>query len=113
MLRGWLWDWLVIISVTAFTIGLMLQGFVPFWLGTLAIITLIILRAAGRGWGGGLGRAVRRTFTVAMPIIAILILAITYSGGNTKDMLAITSQLGALCIALLGLYIIIRGLFPR
>lgn len=108
---GWFWDFLVIIAVTIFILGLIAQGLVPLQLGAFAIIALLVLRAVGRGLSGGVGRAVRKTFTIALPIVAVLMFAIAYSGGEMKPMIAILSALGALFITLLGIYIMIRGLF--
>lgn len=108
---GWFWDLLFIIAVTTFILGLIVQGLVSVQFGTLVIIILLVLRALGRGLGGGIGRVVRKTFTIALPIVAVVMFAITYSGGEMKGMVAILTALGALFIALLGLYIMIRGLF--
>lgn len=108
---GLFWDFLGIISVTVFILGLTVQGFIPPQLATFAMLGLLILRALGRGLGGGVGRTVRRTFGIALPIMVVLMFAIAYGGGEMGPMMAILSSLATLLMALLGIYIMIRGLF--
>jgi hypothetical protein len=110
-MTGWFWDWLFIITLTVFILKLILQGDVPLEFGTLAIIALVAIRALGRGLGGGIGQVVRKTFTIALPIVTAVTIAITYSKGEITHMVALLVVLGALSLMLLALYIMIRGLF--
>jgi hypothetical protein len=110
---GFLWDIVVIASIMVWVLALYLQGYIPTWLVLVALVGLVLVRALGRGAGGGVGRLVRTILTVGLPIASILTFAIIYGGGSNRDMTLIFSQVGVLLVILAGLYFMFRGLFSR
>lgn len=110
---GFLWDIVVIASIMVWVLALYLQGYIPAWIILIALVGLVLVRAFGRGAGGGVGRLVRILLTVGLPVASILTFAIIYGGGNNRDMALILSQVGVLLIMLTGLYFMFRGLFSR
>jgi len=112
-MTGWLWDFLFIIVISTVAVSLIIQGFIPLELGVVLMLALIVFRTIGRILGGGIGRTIRATFTVALPILSVLILAVTYSGGELQPMAGILMSMGTLFMVLFGIYIMIRGPFSK
>ncbi|HID10594.1 MAG TPA: hypothetical protein EYP17_04755 [Candidatus Latescibacteria bacterium] len=108
---SWIWDTLFLLTIMLFILGSIAQGLIPVHFGALALAGLVVLRAIGRGRGGHLGRLVRRVFVIGLPITALLVFAVAYGQGDPEEMMAILVALGALLIALLGLYMMVRALF--
>ena len=110
---GCLWDIIAIAGIMVWVVGLYLQGYVPLWFCGVALVGLVIIRAFGRERGGSLSRLVRFLFTIALPVASIMIFAIIYGGGNTKDIFFILSEMLVLLGMLAGIYIMFRGLFSK
>lgn len=113
MFRGLFWDILAIVSVTLLVLGLAAQGLVPTWLAALAIAGLAMLRALGRGRGGGLGRLVRRTFAIALVLTSLGIFLVSYGQGDPAAMRDLLLVLGVLAVVVFGLYVMVRGISSR
>ena len=108
---GWIWDFLVLLTITLLILRLILQGLIPLRFGVIVMILLVVLRAVGRGRGGRLSRIIRAMFAVGLPITALLTFAIAQSQGDLNQTMTIIGGLGALLIALFGFYIMVRALF--
>lgn len=108
---GGLWDSLFILTATLWILGLLAQGLIPLHFGAFALAGLVIFRAIGRGRGGHLGRLVRLVFVIGLPITSLWVFAITYGQGDPEGIMAILGALGALLMALIGLYLMVRALF--
>lgn len=108
---GLFWDLLVVISVTMLLLGPMARGEISPELGAMALALLVASRAIARGRGGWLGRAVRTTFTVGIPLTALLLFVASQGQGDPEKMMLIAGSVGAVLLMLLALYIMIRGLF--
>jgi len=110
---GWIWDLFFIMTITVLLLNLILRQLIPTRFGTLILLLLVLFRALGRGRGGLLGRLIRRTFALGIPLTSLLIFAVVYSQGDPDQMITIIGELGVLLIALFGIYIMVRGLFAR
>jgi len=110
---SWIWDSILLLTVVLFILGLILRGLISTQFGALALLLLVIFRAIGRGRGGHLSRLVRMVFTLGIPITSLLIFAVAHGQGDPEQIVAIIAGLGALLLALLGFYIMVRGLFAR
>jgi len=106
-----IWDFFVIVSLAALVLGLVFREELPPEFGAVALALLVILRAFGRARGGGLSRAVRTTFTIGLPLTALLLFITSQGQGDPEKMVLIAGSVGALLLMLLALYIMIRGLF--
>jgi|GEM_PF-3641932 len=108
---GVIWDFFVIVSLAALVLGPVFRGELPPEFGAVALGLLVILRALGRARGGWLNRAVRTTFAIGIPLTALLLFITTQGQGELEKMVPIVVGVGTILLALLGLYIMIRGLF--
>lgn len=107
---GCLWDLLTILSVVGWIIALAIQRNISASFAGIVLVALILFLAIGRGLGGNIGRVVRILFRL-IPIFSLLTLIATLSGASFKDMISMSSGIGALLIALVGLYLMFYGVF--
>ncbi len=56
-------------------------------------------------------RFVRFLFRIGFPLASFLTLTVILGGGNWGDVVAVLSELGVLCLALAGLYVMLLGVF--
>lgn len=109
---GCFWDLLVIISVALLVLKPTVEGLLTPTAAAGFLVALVILRALGRVFGKGIGRAVRFAFSIGVPLVGLALYAVSLGHGNIKDSLTILGSVGALIFSLMGLYIIFRGLSP-
>ena len=106
-----LWDGIVIVSAVVWIVPLILRGYVSIPVGVIALVAIVFFRALGRGLGGNIGRLVRLVFGIGVPAASILTWAIILTGGDWGDIVRVLVSLVALCLAIVGLYIIFFGAF--
>ncbi len=113
MNRGWVWDLLSLVTLALFLLNASVEGGVPLWFVSAALMVFVVLKAAGRGTGGTFGRAVRRTFAVGLPVAAALMFSMSRSAGDSRGSVLILTGVLTLIIVLVGLYIMVRAVFRR
>lgn len=104
-------DGIVIVSAVIWIVPLILRGYVSITVGVIALVAIVFFRALGRGLGGNIGRLVRLVFGIGVPAASILTWAIILSGGDWGDIVRALGGLGAICLAIGGLYIMFFGAF--
>jgi len=107
---GWIWDLVFIASIIGFLVGPILKGTIPLPLGVAALLLLVFFRALGRSRGGNLGRAIRTTFTVSVPVAGLAYLVVTQGQGDSTEMAAIAGGIAVLSIVVFGFYLMVRGM---
>lgn len=103
-------DAITILAIMVLLIRLGLSGAVSVETVAIAMIALVALVAIARGIGSGF---IKLAFRIALPIAAIAFLVVSESGGDARAIAEAATALGALFIALLGFYIMFRGVFRR
>lgn len=108
--NGWdrvraFFDLLLIASLVAWALPFALRHGVSPMHVAMALLGLVLLMAVGRT-GGSLSRLVRTTFRIALPVVAIWGLAITYGGDAWP---ALLGPLLTLVLALFGFYLMFAG----
>ena len=100
------WDLLFILSIVAWIIPLVYRGYISVYWGTFGLVVLLVLKAGSKRLGSA---CARRSFEIGIPIASFLTLAATLSGGTWDEIVGVLAELGALCLALAGLYIMLVG----
>ena len=106
-----LWDLLLIISVMVWVLSLAQRGMISPSHTAIVLIGLVSFIALIR-IGGGVGRIIRTTFRVGLPLASLLTFAVVY-GYDVKGVINILLQLSPLVVVLLGLYLMFGGLFTK
>ncbi len=106
------WDFLLIISIGIWIIGLAAQGYLPPQYSALFLVGLVFFIAMIKA-KGSIGRLIRFLFRVSLPIASLLTFVIVFGEGNLKETSSILIHLFGLLIVLFGLYIMFSGLFRR
>jgi hypothetical protein len=101
----------VILTAALWIIALVVQGYISTNFAAFALVIVVIFLALGRSLGGNVGRLVRFLFRVGLPLASLLTLSIMLGGGDWGDMMGILSSVAVLCVVLVGLYVIVSGLF--
>lgn len=109
MLRGWFRDLLSVLTMTVLVLSLAAQGLIPVGLAAGALLGLVALWAIGRGTGGGIGHMVRKTLGIALPLTSLAVLLVVHSQGDPTAMKSLLASIGALVLALFGVYVMFRG----
>lgn len=107
-----LWDFLLIISIGVWILGLSAQGYLPPQYSALFLISLVFFIAMIKV-GGSLGRLIRWIFKISLPIVSLLIFVTVYGQGNLTQMRDVLMALLGLFIVLLGFYVMVSGLFIK
>ena len=107
---GCLWDAITLVSVVGWIIALAMQRNISASFAGVVLVALIFFLAVGRGLRGNIGRVVRILFRF-VPIFSLLTLIAILSGASFQDMIAMSSGIGAVLIALVGLYLMFYGVF--
>ena len=105
-----LYDLLLIITISVWILGLAAQGALRPQVAGLFLVALVFFVAAKKA-SGGLSRLIRSVFRIALPICALLTFAILYSGGSLSRMTTLLSSVLVLLVILVGFYVMFRGLF--
>jgi len=91
------WDILVIISAAVLIITLLFQGVISMPMALIAFLLIAVGLALG-----GIARFIVR---VGVPLLSLLIVSITFGGGNIKNITGILSSFITLIIMLVAFYI--------
>lgn len=98
-----LFAWLAILGFLPLILRAAMNGTLSVeWAAILLILLVVAVRIGVKKF----------VFKVVVPIAAVVILAAQYAKGDTKTFGANLSALLALSLALLGFYIMLRGVFP-
>jgi len=106
-----LWDFIILLSILVWLIGLASQGVIPLKMVALALIGFVFFRALGRAQGGMLSRLIRMLFKIGIPLTSLLVFAVLHGKGDVRDVAGILGVLGALFIILVGFYVTFYGFF--
>lgn len=101
----------VILTAVVWIVALVARGYISLNFAAFALLIVVICLALGRSLGGNVGRLVRLLFRIGLPLASLLTLSVMLGGGDWGDMMGILSGLAVLCVALVGLYIMLSGLF--
>jgi hypothetical protein len=101
----------VILTAVVWIMALVARGYISLNFAAFALVIVVICLALSRSLGGNVGRLVRLLFRIGLPLASLLTLSVMLGGGNWGDMMGILSGLAVLCVALVGLYIMLSGLF--
>ena len=107
-----LWDFLLIISIAVWVLGLALYGYLSTQHAALVLFLLVLFIAMIK-IGGSLGRLIRKLFRILLPIATLVVFVTVQGQGNWNQIRAIFALLLPLFIALFGIYIMFHGLFGR
>jgi len=107
---GSFFDFLTIVSILAWLVGLAAHGGMSPQATALCLVILVIFVAIGRAAHMGL---VRTVFRIGLPVLSVLALATYYGGGDQRATTAIIAQLCTIGIMLFGLYIMVSAPFRR
>jgi len=104
------WDFLLIISIGIWILGLTAQGYLPPQYTALFLVGLVFFIAMIKV-GGNIGRLIRFLFRVSLPIASLLTFVVVFGKGNMSEMGGILINLFGLLVVLLGFYVMFSGLF--
>lgn len=107
----YLWDFIIILSILPWILRLAAEGYISPRFVALVLVAIVFFRALGRGCGGGLGRLIRATFLMGIPIASLLTFTATLGGGSYREIASILSRIVVLFIILVGFYIMFLGPF--
>ncbi len=107
---GAFFDFLTIVGVLSWLLGLAAHGFISPQTTALCLVVLVILIAIGRAAQMGL---VRTVFRIGLPVLSVLALATYYGGGDQRALVSVIAGICTLGIMLFGLYIMVLGPFRR
>ena len=113
MTGGLLWDLLFLVSISVFVMGSLMRGHISVGLAAFVLIGFVLFRAGTRALGGGMGRAIRWSFSVGLPLASLGMFAAAHGRGNAGETAAILAGMATLVIVLFGLYLMLRGPFAR
>jgi len=106
------WDFLLIISIGIWILGLTAQGYLPPQYTALFLVGLVFFIAMIKV-GGSIGRRIRWLFRISLPIASLLVFGIVYGRGNLEQISGILMNLLVLFVMLFGFYVMFSGLFRR
>ena len=106
-----LWDIMVILSAMVWILKLISDGFISVEIGAVSLIAIVFFVSIAN-LGGSLGRLIRSTFRIALPIASLASLCVAYSAGSTQRALNTFYSILTLWVILFGFYLMFSGLFP-
>jgi hypothetical protein len=107
---GAFFDFLTIITILVWLVGLAAHGFISPETTALCLVVLVVLIAIGRAAHIGL---VRTVFRIGLPVVSVVAFATYYGGGNRQTAVDIVAQLCMIGLILFGMYFIVSGPFRR
>jgi len=105
-----IWDFLLIMSITVWILGLAAQLNFPAHYVALFLIGLTFFIAM-INIGGDIGRCIRTLFRTAIPICALVVFLVVFGRGYFKEICNLFFYLLQLLIMLFGYYIMFGGFF--
>jgi hypothetical protein len=106
-----LFDFLLILSIAVWVLPLAGKGMISSTHAAIALFLLVLFVALIR-IGGGIGRIIRFTFRVGLPIASLFTFAVVY-GYDTGGIVRILLQASPLLLILGGLYLIFAAPFAK
>ena len=103
------WDSFVILTVLAWILKLALGGYLSTQWAAISLVLLIFFIATIR-IRGSIGRLIRATFRMGLPIASLASLCVTYSSGS-EEALSVFFCILTLFIMLIGIYLMFSAPF--
>ena len=107
-----LWDFLLIVSIGVWILGLTADGHLSPRQAVLFLIGLVFFIAMIKR-GGSLGRLIRWVFSFSLPIFFLLTFVTVYGKGDFRQMGDLLASSMVLFVMLFGFYVMFGGLFRR
>jgi hypothetical protein len=106
------WDSLLILTVLVWILRLVAEGYLSEKAGAIFLVLLVFFISFIRV-RGSIGRLIRLTFRVALPIASLASLSAVYGSGSVEGAITIFFMIAPLLIALIGFYVMFGGPFHR
>jgi hypothetical protein len=108
MTVGWFFDGLMILSILLWLMRLGVQGYLSPETAAPVLVALVVFIAIARVLSTG---PIRLALRVGVPVASLWTFVVTHTDGSQAQMMALLTPLLALLIAMLGVYVMVVGVF--